>query len=192
MLTRFDELAGPFGDDWVPWWPEVVSDEKWLIIAEGGGIANEAEPILERFTSETGEHGFYISYCTTTGTFTYCHWQAGKRLRTLEYQYEKPADPNPIWRAVEGEPEPWERSVYFNEVQLRGALSCNSATIPGEPDYSPEARQKLEDYWRTGVITKGEEWPTRSVRRVEWEIMLHYELPSYYVYLSREQKPPHG
>lgn len=190
MLTWFEELARP---DWgEPWWPDVVSDGKWLMIAESVGCAKEAEPILETFTAETGEQGFYISYGTTSNIITYCHWQAGKRLRTLEYVEANPKDDSPLWTLVEGEPEPWERNVFFTEQRLRAALSCDPITVRGEPGYSSEAQQKLENYWQAGVIIKGEKWPSRAVRRVEWEIMLHYELPSYYVYLSREQKPPHG
>lgn len=189
MLIRFEELVKP--GDWVPWWPDVVTDEKWLMIAQPVGSAKEAEPILEAFTAGTGEQGFYISYGTTSEVITYYHWQAGRRLRTLEYA-ETGDGYETAWTIAEGEPEPWERAVYFNETRLRGALSCARVTVLGEPGYSPEAQQKLESYWRAGVVTKGEKWPCRGVRRVEWEIMLHYELPSYYVHLSRELKPPDG
>lgn len=179
LLKEIDKLCGcDFEDDCLM--PDVLSDENWLMVGQPVGGAIEAEPILESFTAQTGKQGFYLTYCTTSGSFAYCHWQAGRRLRTLEYNTSNPHDQihaDNVWRLVEGEPETWERSVFFREDRLLAALSSEPDYDPADPDCCPVARQKLEAYWRSGVIAKGEQRPWPNPHRAWWEIMRCYHLP---------------
>lgn len=190
MLALFDEANDLLrGGKSNSSWPEIVTDKRWLLIDVplGGAGAVEVEPILELLTKETGGEAFYITWHSSADTFTYCHWREGKRLRTLEYNYADPNDfghKSPVWTIAEGEPESWEQEVFFTKDRLKRELSAHPTSI--------KARKRVVSYWRLGTIQKGLSCPSRAARRVEWEIMLHYGLPTYYVYLSRQQTSPHG
>lgn len=190
MLALFAEAKDLlWGEESNSSWPEIVTVKRWLLIDApfGGAGAVEVEPVIELLTKETGGEGFYITWHSSADTFTYCHWRAGKRLRTLEYTYADPNDcghKSPVWTIAEGEPESWEQEVFFTKQRLKRELSAHPTSL--------KARKRVVSFWRQGTIRKGLSWPSRAARRVEWEIMLHYGLPTYRVHLSPSSPAPHG
>lgn len=178
LLTRFDVLLHENDRSEWKWEPQFTIDEQWLVIQEAVGQSMHSDPILRTISAYTHDDAFYFSYCTTSETFTYNHWRDGNRVRTLE----RGGDGNDefVWQVVEGEPDGWEREVFFKERSLRTALV----------DCKPEAAQAISSYWHVGLIVKGQIYPSffGGVKSVCWAVTFHYQFPVYY-YQAEHEKP---
>jgi hypothetical protein len=176
LLTEFKELR-QISEEWGPWRPRLATYGEWLATDHAiGESLLEAGRIMSVISKATQTDALYYSGHSVTDTFVYCHWKAGKLLRAFEYKcgVEDSERQAYSWGAVEGEPEPWEREVFFTEKRLRAVLSEDHGA-------STEEKAAFEVYWRTGRIAKGQSEPAPTgARDIFWEIVKRNELPTCY------------
>ena len=144
---------------------------EWLAIGQGLGSTDEAGPILKSISEETQLDAIYFSGSTVSGSMDYCRWHAGKLARALELQ--STADSQLIWRVVEGEPEPWERDLFFPEEKFGYWL--NEGHEGTEAD-----KLALQECWTAGRIIQGLTKPVIGMTTGELfdEIVIRNNLPT--------------
>lgn len=174
LATGFQEMVR--SDEFEPWRPHLATYGDWLAIDYPvGPDTAEAGRILEAISAVTESDALYYHGFSESETMTYCHWKAGKLQRNLRYNDIGDERCWPLyWQVVGGEPEPWEREVFFTEKRLRAVLSEDHGA-------SPEEKLAFEPYWQTGRIAKGQSEPFHGgVRKLFWEIVKRNELPTCY------------
>lgn len=174
LVIEFEKLAG-LSDALEPWRPRLATCGDWLAIGHTVGPTTiEAGRILEAISAVTKSDALYFHGESVCETVTYCHWRAGRLQRNLQSTYLG-NDTWPLyWQVVEGEPEQWEREVFFTEKRLRAVL-CEAH------DANPEVKLAFEPYWQAGRIAKGQSEPFHGgARELFWEIVRRNELPTCY------------
>ena len=70
---------------------------------------------LVALSTKLGTDVIWLSFQSTVDAFEFHHWHAGIVLRSLVfgcYQEER------TWERAEGQPEPWERTAFFDSRTL--------------------------------------------------------------------------
>jgi len=125
-------------------------------------LPKEAYEVPERDLAELslrfGTDVLWLSFQSTVDAFQFYHWRNGEHLRTLVYGC---FDKEHTWERTEGNPESWERAVFFNPE----GLEC--------------AKQELERIWREAEILAGRTQPTLIARRCALKVAQHFHLPGW-------------
>ena len=109
----------------------------------------------------------WLSFQSTVDAFQFHHWRAGKRVRALVYgcfQEER------MWERAEGEPEPWEREVFFSRRGLEHLLKYAGSELE---------REELQRIWRQAEILPDRTEPGLDSRGCAHKIAAHYQFPHY-------------
>lgn len=107
----------------------------------------------------------WLGFQSTVDAFLFFHWQDGQMVRALVYGAN---EDERTWERVEGEPEEWERPIFFSEEELEIAIG-------EEADDAEEVRR----IWRTAEILPGRTLPSLDSRECARQIAQHYGLPHY-------------
>jgi hypothetical protein len=133
----------------------------------GGVLSNDQpeppEQQLAELSKQLATDVIWVTSQTTAESFIFHHWRTGEQLRALWYGCANEG----TWERVEGEAEPWERDAFWDEESLQCELEC------AETD---RERQKLEIFWRDGLLKKGRTEPGVSSDDAVQAVMDYYGL----------------
>ncbi len=125
------------------------------------------ESDLSALSSRLGTDVIWLGFQSTVDAFQFHHWQAGEHVRALVYGcFEEER----TWERADGQPEPWERAVFFSPKEL-------ASTVRHIQDESE--RQEMERIWREGGILPGRFAPGLDSRDCAHQIAAHYGFPHY-------------
>src|SRR5687768_15319757 len=94
----------------------------------------------------------WLSYQSVVDWFEFYHWKQGTLLRALVYGRKEER----IWERIEGQPEAWERQIFFDPNDLARLLE--------DEDESDEEKQQLKQFWQTGELVLGRMEPYLSAQ----------------------------
>lgn len=120
--------------------------------------------LSERFNNDV----VWLSFQSVVDAFKYYHWQSGTQRRVLIYGCYGPEERT--WNRSDGEPEPWEREVIFDERKLASELRFAD---------SESERLQLERTWRDAEIQPGRTVPPIDARNCAHKIASYYGFPGY-------------
>jgi hypothetical protein len=125
------------------------------------------EQELMELSSRLETDVMWLSYHSVTDGFKYYHWQAGKLLRGLVY-----GDPEErTWGRIEGQPEAWEQSTFFDPEFLAFLLEDEGET--------PEEKRQLEQFWQKGELVLGRMEPYLSAQDCAFSVVSYYRFPGW-------------
>ncbi len=122
---------------------------------------------LASLSSRCGTDVIWLGFQSTVDAFQFHHWRSGIHVRALVYgcfQEER------TWERADGQPEPWEREVFFSQDKLDRVLEY----VESEPE-----RLELQRVWREGDILPGKTEPGLDSRDCAHAIAAYYQLPHY-------------
>ena len=105
-----------------------------------------------------------MSLQSAVDAFQFHHWKSGKHIRSLVYGCLREGE----WERVEGQPEPWEREVFFNSKDLEFELQLTT---------DKAQQQELKRIWQTAEIGNG--LPRVRSKRYAHEVARYYRFPHY-------------
>lgn len=109
----------------------------------------------------------WLSFQSVVDAFEYYHWHTGTQLRALVYGS---SDQERIWERIEGQPEEWEKSAFFDRKNLAFLL---------EDEESDEERRRLEKFWQIGELVIGRTEPYLNARECARHVVAYYQLPGW-------------
>lgn len=122
---------------------------------------------LAALSSRLGTDVIWLSFQSTVDAFQFHHWSVGEHVRALVYgcfQAER------TWERVEGQPEPWERDIFFSEHKLEQVLKYAG---------SDSEREELRRIWPEREIVPGRTEPSLDSRDCAHMIAAYYHFPHY-------------
>lgn len=122
---------------------EIEQFEEFVGVNMADDAFEAPETILAELSSQLGTDVMWMSLQSTVDAFQFHHWKSGKHIRSLVYgcfQEER------TWERAEGEPEPWEREVFFNPKDLEFELKWAN---------DESQRQELTRIWQNAEIIPG-------------------------------------
>jgi hypothetical protein len=125
------------------------------------------ESELAELSASLGVDVIWLSFQSVVDAFQFHHWHKGRHARALVYGCF--ADER-TWERVEGEAEPWEREVLFDEEGLEHVLEFTD---------SDEQREELQRIWKNAEIVPGNTEPGFDARSCAHKIAAHYGFPHY-------------
>jgi len=106
-------------------------------------LPKEAYEVPERDLAELslrfGTDVLWLSFQSTVDAFQFYHWRNGEHLRTLVYGC---FDKEHTWERTEGNPESWERAVFFNP-EAWNAGNKNWSASGEKRRYWPDGHSRL-------------------------------------------------
>ncbi len=125
------------------------------------------EQALAKISSELNTDVMWMGFQSTVDAFQFHRWKAGKHIRALVYgcfQEER------TWERAEGEPEPWEREVFFNPKDLEFELKYAN---------DESQKQELKSIWQNAEIVPGRMMPSVDAKDRAHKIARVYRFPHY-------------
>src|SRR5688572_25411670 len=98
---------------------------------------------LAELSSQLSTDVIWLGLQSAVDAFQFHHWQAGKHLRSLVFGCFAEER---TWERIEGEPEPWERDVFFDRRDLEMSLKYANAEAE---------KRELERIWREAELLPG-------------------------------------
>jgi len=146
---------------------EIESSPAFLGVKMPDNAFEAPEPDLAALSTRLATDVIWLGFQSTVDAFQFHHWRSGQHVRALVYgcfQDER------TWERVEGEPEPWEREVFFSQRELEHVLKYAG---------SDSERQELQRIWRDAEISPGKMEPGLDSRDCAHKIAAHYQFPHY-------------
>ena len=141
--------------------------EEFAGVNMGHDAFEAPEKILANLSAQLGTDVMWMSLQSAVDAFQFHHWKAGKHIRSLVYgcfQEER------TWERAEGEPEPWERDVFFNPKDLEFELKWAN---------DEAQRQELKRIWQNAEIIPGQMMPSVPSKDRAHKIARIYRFPHY-------------
>jgi hypothetical protein len=108
----------------------------------------------------------WLSFQSAVDAFQFHHWRSGKYLRALVFGcFEQER----TWEKVQGEPEEWERGVFFDAKQLKYTLEYASK----------QEADELKRIWRDAEIMVGRNEPSIDGRESARKVAEFYRFPGW-------------
>lgn len=111
----------------------------------------------------------WLSYHSVVDWFEYYHWKDGILLRALVYGRTVER----AWERIEGEPEAWERQVFFDPDDLASLLEWS------DEDETEEEKQQLREFWQHGELVLDRMEPFLSAQSCAFDIATYYRFPGW-------------
>ncbi len=146
---------------------EVEQFEEFTGVNMGDDSFEAPDAVLAELSSQLETDVMWMSLQSTVDAFQFHHWKSGKQIRSLVYgcfQEER------TWERVEGEPEPWEREVFFSPKDLEFELKWAN---------DEAQRQELKRIWQNAEIIPGQMMPSLSSKDRAHKIARIYRFPHY-------------
>jgi hypothetical protein len=106
----------------------------------------------------------WLGFQSAVDAFQFHYWKEGRLLRSLVYgAFEEER----TWERVEGEPEPWEREVLFDQQALTRRL---------EYVESEAEKGELERIWSAAEILPGRDDPSLDAQDCAFKVAEFYGL----------------
>lgn len=125
------------------------------------------EGVLQELSAHLTTDVIWLGFQSTVDAFQFHHWRSGAKVRSLVYGCFAEER---TWERVEGQPEPWEREVFFGEDELNRVLEY--------ADDDPQ-RVELPRIWREAEILAGKMEPGLDSRNCAHKIAAHFGFPHY-------------
>lgn len=110
-----------------------------------------------------------VGFQSTANLFYFAHFKGGVKLRVLAYfAFDWNWNSSCVWQRVEGQPEPWESSAFWQ----MGGLACELDNAGSSPE-----RFRIERIWDAGTLIAGETTPSISAEGATDWVRDHYNLP---------------
>ncbi len=125
------------------------------------------EQILANLSAQLRTDVMWMSLQSAVDAFQFHRWKDGKQMRSLVYgcfQEER------TWERAEGQPEPWEREVFFNPKDLESELKWAN---------DESQRQELKRIWQNAEIIPGQMMPSVPSKGRAHKIARIYRFPHY-------------
>jgi hypothetical protein len=146
---------------------EIESSAAFLGVKMPDDAFEAPESDLAALSTRLATDVIWLGFQSTVDAFQFHHWRSGHHVRALVYGC---FHDERTWERAEGEPEPWEREVLFNQRELAHVLKYAG---------SDSERQELQRIWRDGEISPGRMEPGLDSRDCAHKIAAHYKLPHY-------------
>lgn len=146
---------------------EIEQFEEFTGVNMGDDAFEAPAAILTKLSSQLGTDVMWMSLQSTVDAFQFHHWKLGKQIRSLVYgcfQEER------TWERAEGEPEPWEREVFFSQKDLDFELKLAN---------NESEKQDLKQIWQKGEIVAGRMMPPVDAKDKAHKIARIYRFPHY-------------
>jgi FAD/FMN-containing dehydrogenase len=122
---------------------------------------------LAELSSDLATDVIWLSFQSVVDAFEFHHWRGGTAVRSLVfgcYRDER------TWERVEGEAEPWERSVFFDPKTLR---------YPLEYAATDEEKREFERIWREAELLPGRTEPSLDSCESAHKVAEYYHFPGW-------------
>lgn len=123
------------------------------------------EAALRDLSSRYRTEVIFLLFVSVTDSFAFTHCADGRCLRHLRYGCDKEER---WWEVVEGEPEAWERAVFFDDEQQVHDIDDDD---PDKPD--------VEELFRLGRVRAGVGWPILDAREAARAVAVHFRLTDW-------------
>lgn len=145
---------------------EVMTNSEYIRVLQATLQEQELMELSLRLETDV----MWLSYHSITDWFEYYHWHTGKLVRALVYA-------EITWEHVEGQSEAWERQFFFTPDRL--AFHLDDEEEDEEDKLSEEEKQRLEQFWQTSELVRGEHIPIFGVQRCAFYVATYYRFPGW-------------
>jgi hypothetical protein len=146
---------------------EIEQFEEFVGVNMGDEAFEAPEAILAKLSAQLDTDVMWMSLQSTVDAFQFHHWKSGKQIRVLVYGCFKEER---TWERAEGDPESWEREVFFDPKELEFTL---------EYVEDEDEQKELRRIWRDAEVLAGRTEPGLSAKSVAHKVARHYRFPHY-------------
>src|SRR4051794_26191204 len=121
---------------------------------------------LARLSSDLGTDVIWLSFQSFVDAFQFHRWYSGALSRSLVFG----CFGTDVWNHVEGQPEPWEQKVFFDQETLEFLL---------QEARSAEEERKYTRMWQGRELVPGREEPVIDARESARKVAKYYGFPGW-------------
>lgn len=123
---------------------------------------------LAQLSTEFGTDVIWLAFQSVVDAFQFRHWRAGALVRSLVFGCY--GEEERMWTEADGQPEPWERSAFFDPKALE---------IPLKYAASDEAKNELHRIWREAELLPDRLEPSIDARESARKAAQFYHFPGW-------------
>ncbi len=128
---------------------------------------NPPQENLSTLSKECDTDLIWLGFQSAADAFQFHHWRAGSLLRSLVFGCHSEGR---AWDQAEGQPEPWERTAFFDPKCLEPSLKFAR---------SDDEKCELERIWREAELAPDRLEPRINARESARKVAKYYHLPGW-------------